>query len=825
MFILNDDKSIYATRGDIVFFSVSARTLGDAEADHEFQAGDLLRMKIFGKKNADNVVLQKEFPVTDATKEVEILLTKEDTKIGDVISKPADYWYEIELNPYTNPQTLIGYDEDGAKVFKLFPEGADIPAFEPTPEDIPFIDDELDLTSTRPVQNQAIARAKLQLDADITHARRVASSAANDVAIDRARINQLIAGTTPDGAEILDVRVGANGTTYKTAGEAVREQIKNAKKEYAYGHVFLNQEPTFTFVKNSYLELTLNGRTEVFYNGTYKSVNDAYAKHTFSDNSALFAIAFNYETSEILIQHFSSKLPADCVLIGTAYEDILNLNLYGVNKNNMSHIDAYEPASVSVFCDVMPSMTYTEETAGDVYSGHITLVLPKCTVNTGYKKFDIYGRTVECDTNTAGVFNILYNKKKDEVLLEHRMQNLRHDYYQIGIVHTASGVYLNGCNHLTKPYNMSVAPLVLGWSNTFVEFDSVNKTITFPDDTLIQFNRSQTGRKHYQLTNSAGNTTASWAHLTTSALVVIFDTISQTLEVIPYNKGIWDWQIVIASFRTSCGQVSINAPYKWDGKPFNMSPDDLGVDTLSNINYKVKAVNHRGYSAGAPENTLAAYRLSAKNKFEYVECDISFTSDGVAVLLHDDTIDRTSNGTGKISNMTLAEARNYDYGSWFSSEYSGEKIPTAEEFIALCRKLSLHPYIELKSGTEAQINSLVNIVKKYGMLRNVTWISFNATTLDYVKAVDPVARLGFIVSSITAGTITTARGLQNDVNEVFVDAGADSNIQLCIDANIPVERWTVNGDAAVLSLNPYVSGVTSDNVHAGMVLYKAEIGK
>lgn len=156
MFTVNDDLSIYATRGDIVFFSVSAE---DDGKPYKFQAGDVVRIKVYGKKEAENVVLQKDFPVTEITENVTIFLTEEDTKIGDVISKHKDYWYEVELNPHNNPQTIIGYDEDGAKVFRLFPEGDDIPEWTPAPEDIPVVDDELDMTSTRPVQNQAVARA------------------------------------------------------------------------------------------------------------------------------------------------------------------------------------------------------------------------------------------------------------------------------------------------------------------------------------------------------------------------------------------------------------------------------------------------------------------------------------------------------------------------------------------------------------------------------------------------------------------------------------------------------------------------------------------
>ena len=163
MFILNEDRSIYATRGDIVFFDVSAEDELTG-INHKFLAGDVLRIKVYGKKDAEAVVLQKDFPVTEVTEKVTIFLTEEDTKMGEVISKPKDYWYEVELNPFDNPQTIIGYDEDGPKVFKLFPEGDDIPEWVPEPEDIPIVDDQLDMTSTRPIQNQAVARAVASLE-------------------------------------------------------------------------------------------------------------------------------------------------------------------------------------------------------------------------------------------------------------------------------------------------------------------------------------------------------------------------------------------------------------------------------------------------------------------------------------------------------------------------------------------------------------------------------------------------------------------------------------------------------------------------------------
>lgn len=226
MFTINDDLSIYATRGDTVFFTVMAEENG---MPYFFEAGDVLRMKIFGKKNAQDVVLEKCFPVTAKTDRFTILLTEEDTKIGEVISKPRDYWYEIELNPFTNPQTIIGYDEDGAKVFKLFPEGQDSEIPEIKPEDIPAVDDELDMTSNRPVQNQAIARAFVNIAAACKVTEQKVAEKTNEaskaLAVERARIDNWVSGATADGAEVVDIRVGHDGVTYDSAGTAVRKQF------------------------------------------------------------------------------------------------------------------------------------------------------------------------------------------------------------------------------------------------------------------------------------------------------------------------------------------------------------------------------------------------------------------------------------------------------------------------------------------------------------------------------------------------------------------------------------------------------------------------
>ena len=120
MFVINEDMSIYLTRGDAAAFNVSATK---DNLEYTFQPDDVVRFKVFEKKNCEEVVLKKDFKVTEPTALVEIFLEREETRFGDVISKPTDYWYEVELNPDGYAQTIIGYDDDGAKVLKLFPEG------------------------------------------------------------------------------------------------------------------------------------------------------------------------------------------------------------------------------------------------------------------------------------------------------------------------------------------------------------------------------------------------------------------------------------------------------------------------------------------------------------------------------------------------------------------------------------------------------------------------------------------------------------------------------------------------------------------------------
>ena len=133
MFVVHENMTIYATRGDVVYFPVEKKV---GNAKYQFQPGDIVRFKICEKKNYSKVFLLKDFVVEEATTSVNIFLDKWEMKFGEIINKPTDYWYEVELNPDTYPDTFIGHNQNGPAIFKLFPETKDVVEGEiPDPEE------------------------------------------------------------------------------------------------------------------------------------------------------------------------------------------------------------------------------------------------------------------------------------------------------------------------------------------------------------------------------------------------------------------------------------------------------------------------------------------------------------------------------------------------------------------------------------------------------------------------------------------------------------------------------------------------------------------
>lgn len=159
---------------------------------------------------------------------------------------------------------------------------------------------------------------------------------------------------------------------------------------------------------------------------------------------------------------------------------------------------------------------------------------------------------------------------------------------------------------------------------------------------------------------------------------------------------------------------------------------------MEGIHLKVYA--HRGSSGTHPENTIAAFRAAAVLPIHGIEFDVHLTKDGELVVIHDETIDRTSNGKGFIKDMTLKELKKYDFGKWFSSKFKGEAIPTLREALYVFKDTHHHINIELKSDIfpyEGMEYKVLEMLKDYRLEDRVVISSFNHEMVKNFKKLAP----------------------------------------------------------------------------------------
>ena len=157
-------------------------------------------------------------------------------------------------------------------------------------------------------------------------------------------------------------------------------------------------------------------------------------------------------------------------------------------------------------------------------------------------------------------------------------------------------------------------------------------------------------------------------------------------------------------------------------------------------------IAHRGASSYAPENTFAAYDKALAMGVNHVELDVHLTRDGHIVVIHDDTVDRTTDGQGRVADFTLAELRELDAGRWFAPEYAGERIRSLGETLE-CYKGRLYFHIEIKqreiSGGLAR--RTIDMVRGYGLTDSVTITSFSKEWLQEAAAYDSTLPKGWLV--------------------------------------------------------------------------------
>ncbi len=159
-------------------------------------------------------------------------------------------------------------------------------------------------------------------------------------------------------------------------------------------------------------------------------------------------------------------------------------------------------------------------------------------------------------------------------------------------------------------------------------------------------------------------------------------------------------------------------------------------------------IAHRGGSLEAPENTLAAFRHAIELGMGFVELDVQMSSDGELVVIHDETLDRTTDGTGAVGDYTFEELRQRDAGSWFGAEYKGQRIPTLREALEMCVHAGVGVVIELKSprmynGMEEKVAALVGEMWLRGA-ENLWCISFDYAAIRRMRELDAALPLGYL---------------------------------------------------------------------------------
>jgi glycerophosphoryl diester phosphodiesterase len=157
-------------------------------------------------------------------------------------------------------------------------------------------------------------------------------------------------------------------------------------------------------------------------------------------------------------------------------------------------------------------------------------------------------------------------------------------------------------------------------------------------------------------------------------------------------------------------------------------------------------IAHRGDKAHAPENTLAAFKLAAEKGADAIEFDVKCTADGQVIVLHDQTVDRTTNGTGDVSKLTFTALRNLDAGAWFSGQFNGESVPTLSEVFETVGK-RLHMNIELTNYAtpgDGLVSKVVELVKKHSLQGRMIFSSFLVRNLKTARLLLPEVPRGLL---------------------------------------------------------------------------------
>lgn len=222
---------------------------------------------------------------------------------------------------------------------------------------------------------------------------------------------------------------------------------------------------------------------------------------------------------------------------------------------------------------------------------------------------------------------------------------------------------------------------------------------------------------------------------------------------------------------------------------------------------------HRGASGEAPENTLAAFKLGLEQGCDGFELDVHLSKDGQLVVIHDATIDRTTDGAGAVNEMTVEEIQTFDAGSWFDTKYAGERIPLLEEVFDLAPPESIIN-IEVKGSYDRQLEpALIDLLIRKDRLDTAVVSSFDWKSLRFLKELEPRVKVGLLynISMDHHEKLPEAAG-----TEVYSLHPNDTKlepeeIQRAQSAGLEVYAWTINREERMKrALESGIDGIITD---------------
>ena len=222
-----------------------------------------------------------------------------------------------------------------------------------------------------------------------------------------------------------------------------------------------------------------------------------------------------------------------------------------------------------------------------------------------------------------------------------------------------------------------------------------------------------------------------------------------------------------------------------------------------------KILGHRGANRRAPQNTVPAFRAAVEHGADGVEFDVQMSADGVLVICHNFTVDATSNGTGRIDELTFEELRALDFGSWFSAEFAGTQIPTLEEVLDCVKDMEILN-VEIKPARkqmEEVVRKTVDTVRAYGLVEKTIFSSFDFNEVRLLKQIDPDLTCGLLYDPVPE-ELFDKRLLRGQYLTVAEEYGADalhphylltnfprSYVRKCHEAGLMVNVWGISKES------------------------------